>query len=202
VAEDVEQHPIPVTDERRTLRNLIDKQAIAEVLHRRVRASDRRDVDLALSCYHEGASEEHEGFSGSAAGFITDQSFSSLTSSARVTTLWHSLSNISIELAGEDAVVESYYLGVVVREEGAETMLCQIGGRYLDQFAWRDARWAIAHRTVVYDWSKVAPVGPSYWDMIGRDEATIIRGAFGPSDPLYTVFDVARGATDDGIAAS
>lgn len=198
----MEQHPTPVTDERQTLRNLADKQAIAEVLYRRVRASDRRDVNLALSCYHEGATEEHEGFVGSAASFVTDQSLSSPSSNARVTTLWHSLSNISIELAGEDAVVESYYLGVVVREEGEETMLCQIGGRYLDRFARRDARWAIAHRTVVYDWSKVAPVGPSYWDLIGRDEAAIIRGAFGPSDPLHTVFGVARGATGDGIAAN
>ncbi len=198
----MEQHPTPVTDERQTLRNLTDKQAIAEVLYRRVRASDRRDVGLALSCYHEGATEEHEGFSGSAADFITEQSLSSPTSNARVTTLWHALSNISIELTGEGATVESYYLGVVVREEDEVTMLCQIGGRYLDRFAWRDARWAIAHRTVVYDWSKVAPVGPSYWDLIGRDEATIIRGAFGPGDPLYTVFDVARGATDDGNGAN
>ena len=198
----MEQYPTPVTDERQVLRNLTDKQAIAEVLHQRVRASDRRDVDLALSCYHEGATEEHEGFSGSAQGFITDQSFSSPTSSARVTTLWHSLSNISIELTGVNAVVESYYLGVVVKEEGAQTMLCQIGGRYLDRFACRDARWAIAHRTVVCDWTKVAPVGPSYWELIGRDESTIIRGAFGPSDPLYTLFGVARGATRDSNAAS
>jgi hypothetical protein len=202
VVEDVEQRPTPVTDEHQTLRNLTDKHAIAEVLYRRVRASDRRDVDLALSCYHEGATEEHEGFSGSAASFVTEQSLSSATSNARVTTLWHALSNIAIELAGEDAAVESYYLGVVARKEGEETMLCQIGGRYLDRFAWRDARWAIVHRTVVYDWSKVAPVGPSYWDLIGRDEATIIRGVFGPGDPLYTVFDVARGATDGGNAAN
>ena len=43
---------------------LIAKQEITEVLYRRARAGDRRDVELALSCYHEGATEEHEGFTG------------------------------------------------------------------------------------------------------------------------------------------
>ena len=39
---------------------LLAKQEITEVLYRRARAGDRRDVDLALRCYHPGATEEHE----------------------------------------------------------------------------------------------------------------------------------------------
>ena len=182
-----------VTDERTALRTLIAKQEIAEVLHRRARASDRRDVELALTCYHEGATEEHEGFSGTAAGFIQERSFSSPSTSARVTTLWHSISNVAIDLRGEEAFCESYYLGVVVRHDSDESQTCLIGGRYLDRFAQLKSRWGITHRTVVYDWSKVELTGPSYWELVGLDQSAIVSGSFGPSDPLYTVFGVPRG---------
>lgn len=175
------------------LGELLDKQAITEVLYRRVRASDRGDAELALTCYHEGAKEEHEGFSGTAAGFIMDHALSAPGSTAKVTCLWHALTNVSIELVASEAQVESYYFAVVIRNDEDLATHCQIGGRYLDKFEYRDSRWAITHRTVVYDWSALSPVGPSYWDLIGRDPTTVITGQFGASDPLYDVLDIPRG---------
>ena len=99
---------------------LIAKQEITEVLYRRARAGDRRDVELALSCYHEGATEEHEGFTGSAAEFIGNVSMISPGSKAPVTCLWHLISNILIELDEDAADVESYHIAVVVRNEEGE----------------------------------------------------------------------------------
>ncbi len=175
------------------LAELIAKQEITEVLYRRVRASDRRDIELALTCYHEGATEEHEGYAGTAAGFLATQSMSAPGTTQRVTCLWHSLTNILIELDRENAQVESTYQGVVVRESDDGPMHCEIGGRYLDRFAYRDSRWAITNRTVVYDWSTVAPLGQSYLELVGHDETTIIKGSFGADDPLYSVLDISRG---------
>lgn len=175
------------------LAELIAKQEITDVLYRRVRASDRRDIDLALTCYHEGATEEHEGYSGTAAGFLTTQSMSAPGTTQRVTCLWHTLTNILIDLDRESAQVESTYLGVVVRDSEHGPMHCEIGGRYLDRFAYRDSHWAITSRTVVYDWSTVAPAGQSYLELVGHDESKIIKGRFGPDDPLYSVLDIARG---------
>jgi hypothetical protein len=175
------------------LANVLHKQEIAEVLFRRVRASDRRDIELALTCYHDGATEEHEGFSGTAVEFLSEHSMSAPTSTGQVTCLWHSLTNVLIDLQGEDANVESYYFGVVVRNSDQGSMHCQIGGRYVDKFAYRNSRWAITHRTVVCDWSKVAPAAPSYWELTGQDETKIIKGVFGSGDPLYAAFDLARG---------
>jgi hypothetical protein len=172
---------------------LIAKQEITDVLYRRVRASDRRDIDLALTCYHEGATEEHEGYSGTAAGFLTTQSMSAPGTTQRVTTLWHSLTNILIDLDRDNAAVESTYLGVVVRMEDGGAMHCEIGGRYLDKFAYRDSRWAITNRTVVYDWSTVALAGQSYLELVDHDESKIIKGRFGADDPLYSVLDISRG---------
>jgi hypothetical protein len=173
--------------------DLLAKQQITELLYLRARAGDRRDVDLALSCYHPGATEEHEGFSGQAADFIRDVSMISPSSKAPVTCLWHFISNILIELDGDQASVESYHIAVVIRDGDDGQTESRIGGRYLDQFAYRDDRWAITHREVVFDWSRVDPATTPYWDLVGLDESKLLRGRFGPDDPLYSHLAVTRG---------
>ena len=37
---------------------------------------------------------------------------------------------------------------------------------------------------MVFDWSRVDPESTTYWDLVGLDEATLLRGHFGPGDPL------------------
>ena len=172
---------------------LVAKQQITDVLYRRARAGDRRDVELALSCYHAGATEDHEGFSGTAAEFIRDVSMISPNSTAPVVGLWHFLSNILIELDGDRASVESYHIAVVSRNDGSGETQSRIGGRYLDKFAFRDGRWAITHRDVVFDWSRVDVATTPYWELVGLDETKLLRGRFGSDDPLYSHLDVTRG---------
>ena len=192
----------PAVTEARTaelrLAELWAKQQITEVLHRRARAGDRRDVDLALTCYHDGATENHEGFDGTAAEFIRDRSMISPNSRAPVTFLWHFISNVLIDLRGDTADVESYHIALVGRktdEEGATHST--IGGRYLDRFAFRDGRWAIAERSVVFDWSRVEKETTTYWDLVGLDESTLLRGRFGPGDPLDDFLGDARHRSTD-----
>lgn len=176
---------------------LIAKQQITEVLYRRARAGDRRDVELALSCYHVDATEDHEGFTGSAAEFIRNISMISPASPAPVTGLWHLISNILIDLCEDAAEVESYHIAVVIRDEGAGEVQSFIGGRYLDKFAFRDGRWAITHRDVVFDWSRVEEATSTYWDLVGLDPTKLLRGDFGAADPLYSLLNVERG--DPGL---
>jgi 3-phenylpropionate/cinnamic acid dioxygenase small subunit len=172
---------------------LLAKQEITELLYRRARAGDRRDVELALSCYHPGATEAHEDFDGSAAEFITARSMISPTSTAPVTGLWHFISNIVIDLQGEHADVESYHIAVVSRTDDGHETQSHIGGRYLDKVAYRDSRWAIDHREVVFDWSRVDTDSVAYWDLMSLDESKLLRGEFGAADPLYSVLEVERG---------
>lgn len=172
------------------------KQQITEVLYRRARAGDRRDVELAISCYHDGATENHEGFDGTAAEFIRDRSMISPNSTAPVTFLWHFLSNVLIDLRGDEADVESYHLAVVGRKTDAEGAThSTIGGRYLDRFAFRAGRWAITERSVVFDWSRVDPESTTYWDLVGLDESTLLRGRFGAGDPLEDFLGATRDRT-------
>ena len=172
---------------------VLAKQQITELLYLRARAGDRRDVELALSCYHPGATETHEGFDGIAADFISNVSMISPASTAPVTGLWHFISNILIDLHGDHADVESYHLAVVSRNEDGHETQSHIGGRYLDKFAYRDGRWAIDHREVVFDWSRVDTDSTAYWDLMGLDKSRLLRGNFGAADPLYSVLGVERG---------
>jgi hypothetical protein len=172
---------------------LLAKQEITELLYLRARAADRRDVDLALSCYHPGATEEHEGFHGTAAEFIRRVSMISPDSSAPVRSLWHFISNVLIDLSGDQAEVESYHIALVERRERDTDIQSWIGGRYLDTMTRAEGRWAISHRTVVFDWSRSDPVSTPYWDLVGLDESTLLRGRFGADDPLYTHSTVTRG---------
>jgi hypothetical protein len=172
---------------------LLAKQQITELLYRRARAGDRRDVELALSCYHPGATENHEGFDGTAAEFIREVSMISPNSTAPVTGLWHLLSNIMIDLRGDVAEVESYHIAVVIREvDGVETQ-SRIGGRYLDRMERQEGTWGIVHRDVVFDWSRVDEASAPYWDLVGLDETKLLRGEFGPDDPVYSHLNVPRG---------
>lgn len=181
------------TDRDTAVAGLLAKQEITEVLYRRARAGDRRDVELALSCYHEGATEDHEGFAGTAADFIRDVSMIAPESRAPVVGLWHFISNVLIDLDGDVAEVESYHLALVVRtDDGVETQ-SWIGGRYLDSFSRRDRRWAISKRAVVFDWSRVDSPTMPYWDLVGLDSSKLLRGEFGPGDPLYSQLGISRG---------
>lgn len=172
---------------------LLARQQITDLLYRRARAGDRRDVALALSCYHLGATENHEGFDGAATDFIRDVSMISPNSTAPVTDLWHFISNILIDLHGDHADVESYHIAVVTRQDNGIETQSRIGGRYLDRMERRDGRWGIVHRDVVFDWSRVDEAALPYWELMGLDETKLLRGKFGPDDPLYSHLKVARG---------
>ncbi|MCW2756223.1 MAG: hypothetical protein JWQ32_3634 [Marmoricola sp.] len=179
--------------EHEVLAELLAKQQITEVLYQRARAADRRDVDLALRCYHPGATEDHEGFSGSAADFIRNVSMISPDSTAPVQGLWHFISNVLIDLHDDQAEVESYHIALVERRGDDGDVQSWIGGRYLDTMAHLDGRWAIMHRTVVFDWSRSDPASTPYWELVGLDESKLLRGRFGDDDPLYTQTPVTRG---------
>ncbi|HEY2057399.1 MAG TPA: nuclear transport factor 2 family protein [Amycolatopsis sp.] len=173
--------------------DLVARQRITELLYRRARAGDRRDVGLALSCYHPGATEEHEGFTGPAAEFVSEVSMISPNSTAPVIGLWHFISNILIDLNGDSADVESYHIAVVIREADGVRTQSRIGGRYLDTMAFRDGYWGIVHRAVVFDWSRVDEATLPYWELAGLDESKLLTGKFGADDPLYSHLKAARG---------
>lgn len=176
--------PIPDGQERPgmdAVQRLLDKQEIAEVLYRRARAGDRADADLAHTCYHPGATERHGMFDGEAADFIDRVSFTRPREGSPIKGMHHVVANILVDFAGPDeAFVESYHVAWCQMTDGTDAT---IGGRYLDRFSRRDGRWAIAHRDVIFDWSRVEPETGKFWEK--HPAMPFLYGKRGADDPLY-----------------
>lgn len=163
------------------LQQLLDKQAIAEVLYRRARAGDRADAELAHTCYHGGATERHGLFDGLATEFIDVVSFTRPRAGTPMKSMLHVVTNILSEFTGPDsAFVESYHIAYMTLHSGNDSI---VGGRYLDRFERRDGRWAIVHRDVIFDWSRQEPETEKFWDK--HPALPFLYGRRGADDPLY-----------------
>ena len=161
--------------------DLIARAEIMDVLHRYCRAVDRGDVEELRAVYHPGATDHHGGFTGLGedfAPYIVEKM------DAAVLHGQHYITNAIIELDGDEARVESYFLAIQpYTSAGGANQLGFIGGRYLDHFAHRDDRWAIAARTVVMDWSRESLPGDEWRGHVnyprpGRREADPSHGFF------------------------
>lgn len=169
------------------VQQLLDKQAIAEVLYRRARAGDRADAELAHTCYHPGATERHGTFDGLATEFIDLVSFTRPKPGSPIRGMLHIVTNILCDFDDEThAFVECYHVAWVQMTNGDDAV---IGGRYLDRFEKRDERWAIVHRDVIFDWSRIDPETEKFWDR--HPAAAFLFGRRGEDDPLYGY--IARG---------
>ncbi len=170
------------------LQTLADREAIRDCLYRYCRGIDRLDEDALRSAYWPDATDCHGAYQGSAAGFI-DDALVKLQAAGRMV---HQLGNILIELKGDEAAVESYFIAFQEGRDAAgqavETLLC---GRYADRFERRGWEWRIAARIVVYDWQRQMPLPDGLAAAsFGLRQPT---GSRKPDDPIYRVIASLRG---------
>jgi hypothetical protein len=134
------------------LKNLLDKQAITEVIHRYCRGVDRCDVELLESVYHSDSYDDHGYWKGNGqefAAFVTGR----LTEANSATT--HSVTNTLIDILDhETAHAESQVMVTLIRRGDGPPIVDLMGARYLDVFTRKQDVWRIAERTVVLDWHK------------------------------------------------
>jgi len=171
------------------LATLAAKQAITDVLHRYCRSMDRMDRELALSCWHPGGTDEHTPlFSGTGAEFVE---WVWEVHRPMVLTR-HVLSNILIEVDGDEAWSESYWNVQLRVERGGRLLDVYSGGRYTDHLRCIDGRWAFQHRRSVHDWDRVEPVGQTMADFpdpplvdLGALDAPLYPASRDARDPSY-----------------
>lgn len=175
-------------DQQKLLQELLDKQAITELIHTYCNAADRKDFDKMRTLYHEDATDDHGGFfKGLAMEFIDRLP----EIQAPMEILHHNVTTVNIRLDGDRAEGEVYVLAFhkVQGEQGSFDLL--IGGRYFDKYEKReDGIWKFAHRSVVADWVNVHD--PSIVDL----ESPIIQGSLigksDASDPSYEIFSLIK----------
>jgi hypothetical protein len=133
------------------IEQVIARQAIFDCLVRYTRGVDRMDDELLLSAYHEDATDTRGGVTRSPREFV-DHLFP--TQGDRDSCM-HCLTNVYIDLDGDTAHVESYYLALIRLKERDHDAVAgghhgpMHAGRYVDRFESRDREWKIASRLVI-----------------------------------------------------
>lgn len=169
------------------MQQLLDRQAIHDVLMRYARGIDRWDFEMVRNCYHPGATDDHGGFKGTVEGFIPWVK----TQVDRFDSTMHFLGNILIDFgsAPEDpegprdvAWAETYCIAYHrLRGEDTDSIA---GLRYVDRFENREVtdtsssstpEWRIAERKIVVEWNRIDSVkalgfGPDY--LVGTRDHT------------------------------
>ncbi|MFF0815217.1 nuclear transport factor 2 family protein [Rhodococcus sp. NPDC003318] len=158
--------------------SLVDKQEIAEVLHRYARAVDRKDFDRVADCYFPDAIDNHGGYVGTVDGLIEDMR----SRHATIDSSLHYITNVLIDLDGDTANVESYclcYLRQAPAGPGGPQSRTTVKCRYVDRFERRDGQWRIADRIVVFDESVTE-------EIVDGLDAAWVRSRRSPEDPVFT----------------
>lgn len=155
---------------------------IRQVLYRYCRGVDRGDRAMLKDVYHPDATDDHGAWQGHGRDFA-DYIVDSLDGAQGASQ--HHITNVLIELEGEQAAVESYFIAFhPYGDEGDSERLAFVGGRYLDRFERRDGRWRIARRRVVLDWSREALPGDAW-----AAQTHFASGARRDQDPSADLFD-------------
>lgn len=120
-----------------------ERAGILDCLHRYTRGVDRHDRELMLSAYWPDAFDEHGVAEGEAAGFVD---WALKWHHDHQTKHQHIITNHTLEIAGDTAHGETYYIFWGENRQGPPTLAF---GRYIDRFEKRDGEWRIAHRVCV-----------------------------------------------------
>jgi hypothetical protein len=156
------------------LRELISREEIRDILMRYCRGIDRADEDLINSAFHPGAIDDHGD-----PGPATDLARRVAAGGQRQ--MMHFTGNVLIELEGDTAYVESYFISFAEHDVNGSANTRSRAGRYLDRFEQRDGAWKIAYRMVVDEWARL-DVLTDVPEGVGAHPAKR-----GPDDPVFHV---------------
>ena len=129
------------------VREAKDRQDIRDCLLRYTRGVDRHDMALMKSAYHADAWDEHGMAEGTPADFCKWAIDFHAEYQIRHQ---HVINNHTVEIDGDTAHAETYYLFLSENREGPPTLAF---GRYVDRMERREGKWAIAHRVCVNELS-------------------------------------------------
>ena len=142
-----------LADEVRALR---DCEEIRQAMYTYARGVDRGDSELLAPAFHNDAYDDHGNFKGDKATALAHLKRSAEVK--EITASFHHIGNILIDLKGDEADVETYFMASQRREDGGKSYTRMRAGRYLDHFVRRDGIWRVLKRRVVDDWSRLDEV--------------------------------------------
>lgn len=133
--------------QQRLLRQLADRQAIMDCAVRFSRGVNRLDRELLKSVFHPDAIDDHSFFVGNREQLV--RWIEGVYRELEITQ--HFVTNQTVELDGDTAHAETYWLVANVTRDGGKVILR--GGRYIDRLERRNGIWAISARVCLIEWN-------------------------------------------------
>ncbi len=134
-----------------------------------------------MSCFFDDAHLDYGQVKGSPSDFV---GFAA-TGLAPMVATQHILHQTRIELDGDRAGVETYVTAFhrmpAPDDAGGGLVDLVAGARYADRFERRGGEWRIARRMMIYDWTRIDPVGAVL------DDPTLVTGRRDRDDPSSEV---------------
>lgn len=129
------------------LQQLLDEAAIRRVMVRYARGVDRRDFELAGTCF---ATDAFASYPGSWEGTGRARIVEFLHIAKQYESTMHFIGNQTVEIQDGRATAETYAIAYHRRAGGASDFT--IGVRYIDDFERRNGEWLITRHLPVRDW--------------------------------------------------
>jgi hypothetical protein len=167
------------------VRELLDKQAIAELLYAYAEGIDRRDHALLERVFASDC-QLHYGAYDHPASFLVKNWRADQPPAFLMT--HHLYGNIVVRFHDADRArsITYFFAQHRIRKNG-QILDEMVRGRYLDRLIRQNGEWRFAERTIVFDWSKIGPAdSANWWDAPG-DPAQV--GAHGAADPAHGFLD-------------
>lgn len=150
------------------IQDLLDKQAIKDVIYHLMRSLDRMDRGLMRSTYWPEAIEEHQdpefpvfftdAESNPAPATYNSFACQAMSGFATLRATQHRVSNILIDLKDENSAnVESYVWAFHLVGDKEEAKEVTLYGRMMFNFEKRGDEWRILRRYTVFDWFTNVP---------------------------------------------
>lgn len=140
------------------LHDLTARRDIHKALCNYMRGQDRLRPDIQRLAFHDDAHVDCGLFAGSADGFVEfAQGFLANTGGSQ-----HLIGQVDIEVKGDVASGEVYFIAWHRIEEGGEPRDLIVAGRYIDEYAKRGGEWRILKRREIIDWARTDPAADGF----------------------------------------
>jgi ketosteroid isomerase-like protein len=136
------------------INDLLDREAIRDVIRRYAHAVDRRDLDAVAACFMPDAA-----YRGSLGEGTIDIALAALRQRVtRYARTMHFIGNQLIDLHGDTASSETYAIAYHQIDSDGERRNVAVGVRYLDEFVRHQGTWRIQRRAVELEWQRQDPL--------------------------------------------
>jgi SnoaL-like domain len=173
------------------LQTQLDKQEIHDQLMRYCRGCDRGDLELLNSIFVSEGAEGERGWrntsvtigilKGAKTAVAEKDRVGSKTS---VNTSFHFIGNVLVDVAGDKATSEAYFISYLVIDRGGVEYLRPRAGRYLNWWVRRPDGWRTIGRRVIEEWNLLSEIrehAPFYLD------EPPVYGERSKKDPVYSM---------------